>query len=33
VLPLELAIKCSGLPFTVEPTDMDLGPGESQVCP
>ena len=32
LLPLELAIKCSGLPFTVEPTDMDLGPGESQVC-
>jgi hypothetical protein len=30
VLPLECNLKCSGLPFTIEPTDMDLAPGELQ---
>ena len=29
-LPLECHIKCSGLPFSVEPSDMDLQPGDIQ---
>ena len=27
-LPLQCNIKCSGVPFTVEPSDMDLQPGD-----
>ncbi|EKX37002.1 hypothetical protein GUITHDRAFT_78541 [Guillardia theta CCMP2712] len=28
-LPLECSLKCSGLPFFIEPSDLDLQPGQS----